>query len=1056
MNIYFLSAEKPIVKRYELDPKGELQKHSYPFVYEVTSHEEHPKGLPELATLMQRYSKTGATLVKGELSRQLVTESRKGTTDPTAKTDWICLDLDGVDNYQTVDLFLEDIGCGDTDYIVQWSSSMGIENNAGFRCHIFMRLDQECHPQILKYWLMDINLSTPSLSAQLDLTKTGNSLRWPLDITTCQNDKLLYISPPELGKGIKDPFPGNKRITFVKRKHRALVLPYPIPGKDALRERMEQRITELRIQHQLPKKKAIKYKFAGATEYMVNPDSATITEMKTERGFVYFNLNGGNSWAYYHPEDNPNFVFNFKGEPAYKTEDLLPEYWASLQQAASNYQPNSQGIIYLAFREFRTGNYYNGTYDTGTDKLNLAMAKSESQLRQFMKQYGQQIGEFVPDWNLVWDPHSTSVVNPTNNELNTFQPSEFFLKAKLPKTNQIPPTIKKVIDHVLGHDPDTIDHFINWLACIVQYQTRTGTAWVWQGTQGCLAGDTVLQFATPTKRLRPSTVKQAFEKWTGKKNRGPRAGKCWNVSKGIRTKSVRDGHTIGYHEIFDIVESGVKPLVKVTTVSGNIIRVTAEHPFMRPNKTFTKASELKPNDVVLMEGAPFNAARRAEQRKLRPERKTVHSVPHHPFAWGHFINGKNYKRTHMARIVVEADMNCMTPDELISVLRNAPERAATLNYLDPSFIVHHIDGDCTNDAIDNLAVISKENHDAHHARETGLGTIATREDRIASIEPDGEEMTYDLVMKAPYHNYVANGFVVSNTGKGVLFHQIITPLLSEQNVVSKRMEELESEFTGYMENKFVVFIDEIEAGKSLYHSKITAKLKNLIVEPTISIRRMYSPPYMAPNFASMIFASNKPASVEIAPDDRRFNVGPYQNSAIQLTSTEVDIAIPKELTSFFAYLKQYKADADRARKPLQSAARDTLIDISRTALDTVSDAILAGDLEFLWEHLSTATKVHAMNPLQALKYQPFRDLVVELVNTLDPKLTRDDLYTIMEWCVGGMPQSPHKLAALLKHYRLHLTQVWKNNRNVRGIDVIWNPDPAWLAQAKLEIANGDV
>lgn len=778
MKICFLSAEKPIVKRYELDPKGDLVKHSYPFVYEVTSHEEHPKGLPELATLMQRYSKMGATLVKGELSRQLVTESRKGTTNPDQKTDWICLDLDGVDSYQNVDLFLEDIGCGDTDYIVQWSSSMGIENNSGFRCHIFMRLDQECHPQILKYWLMDLNLSTPSLSAQLELTKTGNSLRWPLDITTCQNDKLLYISPPELGKGIKDPFPGNKRITFVKRKNRSLVLPYPIPGKDALRERMETRITELRIQHQLPKKKAIKYKFAGATEYMVNPDTATITEMKTERGFVYFNLNGGDSWAYYHPEDNPNFIFNFKGEPAYKTEELLPEYWASLQQAASSYQPNSQGIIYLAFREFRTGNYYNGTYDTNTDKLNLAMAKSESQLRQFMKQYGQQVGEFVPDWNLIWDPHNQNVVDPVNNELNTFQPSEFFLKAKLPKVQQVPPTIKKVIDHVLGHDPDTIDHFLNWLACIVQYQTRTGTAWVWQGTQG--------------------------------------------------------------------------------------------------------------------------------------------------------------------------------------------------------------------------------------------------------------------------------------TGKGVLFHQIITPLLGEMNVVSKRMEELESEFTGYMENKFVVFIDEIEAGKSLYHSKITAKLKNLIVEPTISIRRMYSPPYMAPNYASMIFASNKPASVDVAPDDRRFNVGPYQNSAIQLTSTEVDVLIPKELPAFFAYLKQYKADADRARKPLQSAARDTLINISRTALDTVSDAILAGDLEFLWEHLSTSSKVQAMNPLQALKYQPFRDLVVELVDTLDPKLTRDDLYTIMEWCVGGMPQSPHKLAALLKHYRLHLTQVWKNGRNVRGLDVVWNPDPTWLAQARLEIANGDV
>lgn len=775
MDVFFLSADKPIVKSYELGPQGELIKHNYPFVYEVTSHEEHPKTLQALATTMQKYAKQGRCMVKGKLQRPLVRESRKGSTDADEKTDWICLDLDGIEGYQTVDLFLEAIGCGDTEYVVQWSSSMGIENKAGFRCHIFMRLDQPAHPQLLKYWLQDLNLRV--LDSQLELTKTGNSLRWPLDVTTCQNDKLLYVAPPKLGPGIKDPFPGNQRISYVKKKRQLLTLPYPIPTRDALRDRIDKKVQELRVVNNLPKRKSYKYKFSGAVEYMVNPDSATITEMKTERGFVYFNLNGGDSWAYYHPEDNPNFIFNFKGEPTYKTEDLLPEYWARLQQNAATYQPNSQGLIYFAFRDFKTSNYFNGFYDTNNDKLELAMAKSESQLRQFMKQHGQSLGDFIPDWNLVWDPHSPNVVDPTKNELNTFQPSQYFLIQRLPHVTRVPPTIYKVIDHVLGHDPATIDHFLNWLACVVQFQNRTGTAWVWQGTQG--------------------------------------------------------------------------------------------------------------------------------------------------------------------------------------------------------------------------------------------------------------------------------------TGKGVLFHQIITPLLGEVNVVSKRMEELESEFTGYMENKFVVFIDEIEAGKSLYHSKVTAKLKNLIVEPTISIRRMYTPAYMAPNYASMIFASNKPASVEIAPDDRRFNVGPYQTQPIQLTATEVDVDIPKELTEFFAYLKQYKADPDRARKPLISAARSTLIDISRTAIDTVSDALLSGNLEFFWEHLSTA-KGQGLNPIQNMKYTPFRELVVDLVNTQDPKLTRDDLYTIMEWCVGGMPQSPHKFTALLKHHRIHLTQIWKNNRNVRGIDVNWQPDPTWLAQAQLEIKNGDV
>lgn len=775
MNIFFLSADKPIVKSYELDPQGELIKHSYPFVYEVTSHEEHPANLQALAVLMQRYAKQGRCMVKGKLQRRLVSESRKGSTDAEEKTDWICLDLDGIEGYQTVDLFLETIGCGDTEYVVQWSSSMGIENKAGFRCHIFMRLAQPTHPQILKHWLQDLNLRV--LDSQLELTKTGNSLRWPLDVTTCQNDKLLYIAPPKLGPGIKDPFPGNKRISYVAKSRQLLTLPYPIPTRDALRDRIDKKVQELRVANNLPKRKSAKYKFVGSVEYMANPDSAVITEMKTERGFVYFNLNGGDSWAYYHPEDNPNFIFNFKGEPTYKTEDLLPEYWARLQQAASTYQPNSQGIIYLAFRDFKTSNYFNGFYDTNTDKLELAMAKSESQLRQFMKQHGQTLGDFIPDWDLVWDPHNPNVVDPTKNELNTYQPSRFFQIAQLPHVTNVPPTIKKVIDHVLDHDPATIDHFLNWLACIVQFRTRTGTAWVWHGLQG--------------------------------------------------------------------------------------------------------------------------------------------------------------------------------------------------------------------------------------------------------------------------------------TGKGVLFHQIITPLLGEVNVVSKRMEELESEFTGYMENKFVVFIDEIEAGKSLYHSKVTAKLKNLIVEPTISIRRMYTPAYMAPNFASMIFASNKPASVEIAPDDRRFNVGPYQTLPIQLTATEVDVDIPKELKDFFAFLKQYKADPDRARKPLISAARSTLIDVSRTAIDTVGDALIAGDLQFFWEHLTT-TKNASSSPITNMKYTAFRELIVDLVNTQDPKLTRDDLFVIMEWCVGNMPQSPHKFTALLKHHRIHLTQIWKNNRNVRGINVAWQPDPTWLAQAQKEIANGDV
>ena len=49
--------------------------------------------------------------------------------------------------------------------------------------------------------------------------------------------------------------------------------------------------------------------------------------MKRARGFVYLNLSGGDSWAYFHPEDNPEYIYNFKGEPVYRTKEIAPEYY---------------------------------------------------------------------------------------------------------------------------------------------------------------------------------------------------------------------------------------------------------------------------------------------------------------------------------------------------------------------------------------------------------------------------------------------------------------------------------------------------------------------------------------------------------------------------------------------------------------------------------------------------------------------------------------------------------------------------------------------------------
>jgi hypothetical protein len=58
-----------------------------------------------------------------------------------------------------------------------------------------------------------------------------------------------------------------------------------------------------------------------------NPEPATVTGVRRARGFVYLNLNGGDSWGYYFPESNAEIVRSFKGDPPVRLSDIAPGLW---------------------------------------------------------------------------------------------------------------------------------------------------------------------------------------------------------------------------------------------------------------------------------------------------------------------------------------------------------------------------------------------------------------------------------------------------------------------------------------------------------------------------------------------------------------------------------------------------------------------------------------------------------------------------------------------------------------------------------------------------------
>lgn len=534
MKLTFLNAAVALTKSYTKHTDGTIEKSSYPNVWEVSSIIEDCPDLKTMESLIIKHANIGNCLLKGMVTRNLVCESRKDSTDRNATTEFLCLDLDGIEPtftapvtqydpttgqpievYQTlpvtVDTILDAMGMSDVSYVLQWSGSMNISSPA-LRCHVFIMLAKPVSAPLIKQWLIQKNHEVSILRNAHSLTKTGNALSWGLDITACQSDKLIYIAPPVL-KGIKNPLGRTPRISHVQKANTTFDLTGRINSTDQNRALTDTRILELRDRDGLPKRK-LTYKHVGSHEVLVKPGECIVTDMKIDRGFVYFNLNGGDSWAYFHPENNPDYIFNFKGEPVYLTKELLPTYWEQLNSQA--YRVSSTGLTYLAFLERSTSTYYRGAYDTAKDDLQIFPAKNESMVRQFADSNGMRLGNNIPEWDMEFNPRDNVRVDFANKTVNTFQLTDY-MRAPVKRVTKCPPTIFKIISHVLANDIDAVEHFMNWLAFIAQYRDRTMTAWIWQGTQGTGKGLLMNKVLMPIFGETQTVIKRAgelSEKWT--------------------------------------------------------------------------------------------------------------------------------------------------------------------------------------------------------------------------------------------------------------------------------------------------------------------------------------------------------------------------------------------------------------------------------------------------------------------------------------------------------------------------------------------------------------
>jgi hypothetical protein len=791
MKITFLGASVPLTKSFTATTKS-----SYPNVADFSSTTYEITSIEELHTAIAQHASQGHCLLKGELTRPLVKESRAKSTDAQIATEWLCFDFDGLPPSTNLDALLDSFpGCLGTDYIVQYSASHGVTGQPNLlKAHVFVLLDAPQQPNILKQLITQLNIENPTLSTNLKLTKTASALSYGLDPTVAQNDKLIYIAPPQCDPASLDEFIalGKTRIKLVKRTKRFFSPDVAnLKSPELIKSRIETKINELRSLAGLPPKKKFNYvtDHKSGVSYLTKPDKSIVTGVKTDRGFVYLNLNGGDSWAYYHAEDNPTFLYNFKDEPVYKLSELAPEYYATAKAHAnkiksgqiqtishdpseahsSSAQTPDQKPIYLVFRDMTTAIYYNGIFNPVSQSWQLARAGSEKMLSDFMVQNGQPEPEVIPIWNLVFDP-SKPPIDVANRVVNLYEESSVLKKAKTNKCEEIPPTIKKVIHSAVGSDDETYHHFINWIAYIIQNKNRTQTAWLLNGVQG--------------------------------------------------------------------------------------------------------------------------------------------------------------------------------------------------------------------------------------------------------------------------------------TGKGILAHRILRPILGHNNTAFMEAVQLEDKFNEAFERSLLTFIDEMTIGDLEGSSKIMGTMKSLITEPIITIRKMRSAPYTVPNYNNWIAFANTKEQVKVEMSDRRYNVGIYQTQRLDISDEEIEKNIPNELVDFASYLLQYEVDINKAHKVLNNQARNDMQDLSMNSIDKISNAVTKGDLEELYSYIVELNHAQGKTMSTAPLY---KDLMHNIFIQDYKALSREELQIIFSHCVGDVPTSPTKFSRFLAHHDIKVSPVSRGHQVFRGIKVDWFYDQAWYDEVKAKI-----
>lgn len=525
MEFTFLAAAsgKPMIKTFS---KEETK--SYPNVAMFNSyvHTVTPDitGLGDFADYLRRAAFNGDCLLKGPLTAPLEDERRRGKTDKDAQTNLLVLDIDGVSLEDVTiprQLTADDLrGLGneiiqllpgefkDVSYILQASASLGRKPDS-ISLHLYFFLDQAVHPRILKDYLTNLNLDGGFFEAQLSLTSTGLGLRYGIDRSLADNSRLIYLGTPQF-IGETNPFADDEHRILLVERATATVDGDAVLGvsSGSVSTRSMKVLNNLRHANGMSRKNKIRYDYVmedgERLAILKDPDQARMIESTDEGEYIRYNLNGGDSNAYWVFKYTPEIVHNFKAEPCFRFKDVDPEGYAEHRgkyRLAGDVQEADWAQAPFAFIDWHAQPYW-GLVQSDTDEIIKLEACKREAIRDLYAQYKMSAPENLPVFDYSFRPRDDRQFDRDGKFINKYRMSKVMANlVEIPEEHKgasigyfqnardVFPTIYKLLYSVCGCTEDgegtqELEYFINWLAYIMQERKKALTAWVFHGTQG--------------------------------------------------------------------------------------------------------------------------------------------------------------------------------------------------------------------------------------------------------------------------------------------------------------------------------------------------------------------------------------------------------------------------------------------------------------------------------------------------------------------------------------------------------------------------------------------